>query len=698
MARRNYTAVRDSLHRGINQQPELVMPGEVADSRNMWVRKGRLQTRPGYEGIGTLNAREGFTALTSRQYVTEISGAFTDYASFVGVAFGIGDRLYLGFTNDPTDLLMLSGVANETSGNKPHGLLEYNDGTSWKPLRYFYGGFANSFPVVSASLFEDVSAYPTEILNVNTTRCVSFVSPADWAQVDVNGNTRYWLRWTILGATATLDSKGAIGVFASGDNHLNFAYGCKTRLSSALLYAYFFANNGNRGDFRKIASPGSPGFGWVEQDFTGNFIDENAAPSYAFLQETEELYVAIRGTVSKVPLEVAIADQEFDARIEDDETLVGDRAPYSRDYIAQLTGYPEADRLLWARSRMWVADGNRLRWSAPYPYHDVFPAFNTAIVGEDDMSDISALAPLGEHVVIFKESSIYLAVAAGQTEFSTQQYAIVRIVSGVGCVAENSIQKIRGRLVFLGADGLYVFDGTPNIRKATLGQPARGYGPPDRLCRYFQGVNYGHAHKAVSANMPGWGCYLLSLPYGESQINDEVVVWDYEQDAFWIWDAISAQHVIEGRIFGRPDTLYFINDKSQIFALGQSKYDHYQTISAHVTTREIALKQHERFRMRQVDILSDAESQTVTIDVRRHEDEVNSVTGTADLTDSKEPSWSDPPVDGVTEWAKGGRRYTHIGFRIDGDAFNVKLSQAVAGQRFRLSSMSAELLPLRGRR
>jgi len=698
MPRRNYTRVRSTLHKGINQQPELVVPGEVADARNMWVRKGRLQTRPGYEGALVLEGGDLTTVLSNPVWVSEIGGVLTNYpAGFGSTVFSVGDRMYFGFTDDPANLLCLYRIAFELGGLKPHSLCEYYDGTNWKHLRHVYGGANYSgtdYPILSVGVFESLTGY-SPLVNPGSSLVVNLVAPADWALAEFNSNTRYWLRWTVLGASATLISSAPRASIVSGSNPLSWAFAVRRALASAMLCG---VSDGVDVTIRKLSSPSNPGFGWVETDVLARRPDIDAAPSYAFVQETETLYVALGGVVVAVPLEIETNQQEFDARVEDDETLVGERAAYSRDYIAQLSAYPEADRLLWARTRMWTAEGTRLRWSGPYPYHNVFPTFNTATVGEDDMSEITALASLGEHVVVFKRDSIYLAVAAGQTEFSTQRYAIVRVVSGVGCVSENSIQKIRGRLVFLGNDGVYVFDGTPNIRKATLGQARGDYAPPDRLCRYVNSLNWGNAHRAVSAHMRRWNCYVLAVPYGESKVNNELLVWDYDQNAWWIWDAIEAEHLIEGEVFGQAETLYFVNDRSQLFALGHGKYDHHQTISSYVTTREIALKGHTRLRLREVELLSDAESNTVNIEIRRHEDEVNTAAGDVDMTDATEPSWSDPPVDGVTEWASGGRRYGHLHFRVDGDQFNVKLSQSVAGQRFKISSMDVNLLPFPERR
>lgn len=704
--RRIYRYYQDSCNKGINQQPELVVPGEVADARNVWAIEGRLTGRPGYVGLVSLTstAPRTISPLTDSTYVRDIGGALTTAASFVNVVFNVGDSLYLGFSDSPANFLGMRHDISLSLGlvTRPVGLLEYYNGARWEPMHYSFGGGHDGFsinywPHLKTDLFRQIDDFPNQLLPIGSHRFLSFVVPPDWQQTIVDGNSRYWLRFKILGASATLTA----GVNTTSAHEIigrapvQWAFGVRGTRAASLLTGQF---DGRTAYIRKLAHPDGSGVGWVETDEVGRQPDPDTAASYAFVQETETLYVAQGGTTIAVPLTIEHGSQEFDARVEDDETIIGPRAPYSRDYIVQLTGYPEASRIHWSNSRMWVAYKNRLRWSEPYPYHRVFPSFNTAIVGEDDMSDITALASLGEHVVVFKRNSIYLATAAGQTAFGTRQYAIIRVVSGIGCVAEGSIQKVRGRLVFLGQDGVYIFDGTPNVRKATLGRPMRDMAPGDRLINYMRNLNWGHAYHAQSAHMRRWHCYLLAVPYDESQVNNEVLVWDYDHDAWWIWDNIEAEHFIEGELFGQADTLFFVNDRSQTFALGHANYDHYQTISSSVTTREISLRGHMRYRMRLVELLADAESKEITVEVRRHEDDVNTSSGPLDMTDSTEPTWEGDLVDGETQWAQGGRRYARLAFRVDGDQFNVKLSHSAAGQRFTLSSIKAGMLPFENRR
>ena len=104
-------------------------------------------------------------------------------------------------------------------------------------------------------------------------------------------------------------------------------------------------------------------------------------------------------------------------------------------------------------------DGNRypqrVRWSDTATPDD----FNGGNASYQDLSGAdwiqAAIKFKGDYVVIFKERSIWLGYATGDSDI----FQFDQKVNGVGCAAPQTVETLGDEVIFLGWDDIYVFNG-----------------------------------------------------------------------------------------------------------------------------------------------------------------------------------------------------------------------------------------------
>ena len=107
--------------------------------------------------------------------------------------------------------------------------------------------------------------------------------------------------------------------------------------------------------------------------------------------------------------------------------------------------------------------------------------FQFVDVSSGDGEEITALAQLDDSLLIFKPSSIWqVSTLADGTPVLTP------VAEGVGCVAPQSVSVARGRAVFVGAAGVYEYDGG-SVRPIT-----------NELTRWWKNVDQSSLVNAVS--------------------------------------------------------------------------------------------------------------------------------------------------------------------------------------------------------
>lgn len=711
MGRNKYRYVTLPCNRGVNQQAELSIPGEVAEASNVWAPDGRIQVRPGYVSHMNLFGTDASNpvGLTNTVIIEEdIDGATTSWtvgnsAIADGITLVVGDRIYFGCDDDLSGYMAIA-IATQTSGNTATDgaafKAEYYNGTQW---RYIPCAELNSDRAThsGATWYGSQDVFLGEVGN-NTQHTFHFHMPDDIATTTVDGNTKYFIRLTISQGTVTA---GAGGLELSAD-----AMGGYTRsvVEVATIGVAKFADNKKSFFFQeRTSSAGTDDAMQVMGDSWQNLGDImyehfqrwEYAPdhpgSFAVVPQTGEIVACVYGRRTiRYPSIGPGGGTEPDVYIpsvEDGDFAIGTGAPFDRSTIALLTEYPQARHVLFFKNRLWFAnlaeDPSRVLWGAPVPYHRVFPALSQEVV-EGDNSEITAMAALGEHVVIFKRDSIWTMTSTGTDLTGVSRFAPVQVVNGVGCVAPLSIQKIKGTLVFLAEDGIYAFDGTPNIQKLTLNE--RG---ADRLQDEISRITPGRRIFAAAGHWRHRNCYVLSVPKDGKQFNSQTLVWDYKQNAWWIWD-IDAQHWWTDEDDYGNETLWFCGSKGNISQFDRGKTDHYATITSSFTTHRVGFGDNFREVLRTVEVTANNKARSLTVQPIVDDNDGIVSGATIDLTDFNENDWGHATD---RNHVPDRRRARRLGYRLVGDHAQVKVTHSTADQRFKMTNIQLGFIPL-GRR
>jgi hypothetical protein len=165
---------------------------------------------------------------------------------------------------------------------------------------------------------------------------------------------------------------------------------------------------------------------------------------------------------------------------------------------------------------------SRVRWSDVATV-DSFPALNYIDVEPNDGDKIVALASFQDRVFIFKKRSIHVMLITGLP--GADAFIIRPVARGIGAWAKNSVKTINNTgIVFLAQNGVYMFDGE-NLDFIS-----------DPIQRTFDTLSRSQWAQAVGAVYPKRNQYWLAVSSGSSSTNNEVLVYDYLQKAWTIFD------------------------------------------------------------------------------------------------------------------------------------------------------------------
>ena len=170
--------------------------------------------------------------------------------------------------------------------------------------------------------------------------------------------------------------------------------------------------------------------------------------------------------------------------------------------------------------------GSRLRWS---DLNDLtsWPANNYIDVEPDDGDSIVAIKRYETNLYIFKKKSIYEAVITGAS--GADAFIVRPVTRGLGAWAKNSVKVIENKgLVFLGPDGVYLFDGSSFDFIS------------DPIQTQINGLNRSRYAYSVGAVYPTKHQYWLSTSEGTDTTNQTILVWDYIQEAWTVYSGITA--------------------------------------------------------------------------------------------------------------------------------------------------------------
>jgi hypothetical protein len=176
---------------------------------------------------------------------------------------------------------------------------------------------------------------------------------------------------------------------------------------------------------------------------------------------------------------------------------------------ANLGGTPPIARFLRAFGPYlvlaYITDGgntyySRVQWSDTDSC-EVWSGGNAGSVNLlEDPDDITGLGVFGNFLTVHKATSIYL----GQLVTTSDVFRFDRKSTGVGCVAEATIQNIpSGEQIFLGADGIHLFNG---ITAPLIDSPIQ-----DEL---RETINPGAVKRSNSVFVEELDEYWLAVPIG----------------------------------------------------------------------------------------------------------------------------------------------------------------------------------------
>lgn len=694
MGRNDYHYETTTCAAGINQQAELARKDQCEDALNVWAPSGRVEQRPGYQGAATFYSDLNDT-LTSPVFISETPiGTFTTTGTLSSLP--VDSRWYFGFTAVTTAAAAASGIGlrvatSSTNSNEAWAKVEYWNGSEWAVLRTLEGvNYIRSSTHLSGALQD-----------------IYFPWPADMAQTTVNSLTRYFFRFTpksVNGSTA-LDSSTvvtAVALKCTNDGAEVWRpaaiFAAQFPYSKRYITLFFLA-----GDQSQYVNSAELGIKVNSTDGAAGPVISRAMPaSSAVIPQFGEAYLAHDGYVTyhKEDPTSQTSAALLRAAVEDDSAIVGSGAPYDVAEIAQLTEWPKSKLIAFFRNEFWAANLDdsgdyTVRWSAPSPNYKVWPSLNVEVLMEDDNSPITGLKGFDQHMVVFKNDSMWRMVDTGISDFGLQTYAPERVVAGVGCVSNTSIQQVEGQLVFQAEDGIYGFDGA-TARKVTV-DPKTG---ADRLKDTIARITPGRRPFSTAVLWKKHSMYLLAVSVDGSDANNLVIAWDYKNDTWWQWNNIQAQFWLSDEDAADNERLYFVDFAGRIYELGVGDTDHGATINSYVKTHRFAWGGQKK-RVRAVEVTSTNKTRSLTVELIGN-DEATGTSGTLTLTDTAEKEYgtsssSTTAVYSTDYYTPNRRRMRRLMFNKGVDWAQVKVSHSTKNTPMAFSDISLGLVPL-GRR
>ena len=686
--------------KGINQQERLADPTmELYDARNLWAPDGRLEKRPGFWGVGSsnLSTTSDLTGFSSavKMYVEDPVGTFTETSTIS--ALGVGERFYFKWTDDDASLFSatklptgLGVVMTNVNTNDISAFVEYWNGATWAPLNV-------------AEIDDPGTGYNITAISFSKTENV-FIFP--WPNdITVSGSPYGQIRFTIQAKNGT-----SALVTPTTVNRANCSL-YQTSLTVPYSPLYYMAvpflsglryiagyrdvstptNGASIQSTRELAGPAT-GAQAIERVRKTDIIYTTDVPaSIAIVPAFGEFYVAYNRIVTAhKSVVLSAADCASLATVETDPEFIGPNEQYGPAFVPQLASWPRAQHIAFHRGEMWAAnlkDGGEhsIRWSAGAPAYKVWPTISIETLTDVDNSPISALFAYDQDMIVFKNSSIWRMVYTGLNGLKLNSYRAEKIVSGIGCGAHQSIQDINGNLVFLAEDGVYVFNGVKAEKISS------------RIQKIIDSISPGRRALAVSTHWKAKSCYLLAVTTSGSDTNNLVLVWDYKNDSWWVWDNIEA-----GSFFGSDNdveaaTTYFTDAYGQVFQLGVGQHDYGTAISAYYVSQRLN-QANVNQKIRAVTFLGTNHTREIDVEVQPNDQpflgkDVQTVT----FKDSNEKEYGTAQYD-VSHYSPERERYAGLGELKSGSWFRLKVSHDLKDHPLQLANTQINVVPTGVRR
>lgn len=349
--------------------------------------------------------------------------------------------------------------------------------------------------------------------------------------------------------------------------------------------------------------------------------------------------------------------------------------PYSNELVPQLSNFPEANLIVYFKDRLWVAgllgSPNLLRWSgsATDGGYNVWPEQSQVPLSTaKDNSEITAIAPLGDNLVVFKKNSIWQMIDNGLSDTGPQLalYEPRLVVAGVGTVSHQSVQAVNGGLVFLAEDGFYFYDGTPNIRRIS-----------DSIKDFVDSLSPGRMPFAVSTVWRTKQLYVCAAStQAEYTENDRIFVYDYQNGGWWIWNGLDVQCWFQQDGVGLKEELYALDSTGRAYQIDKwTQSDNGANIDSYFLTARMGFNDVVTKTALDVRVRGINNNSTVTMDVITEDFETVS-NAVITMPRDEETQYADnPPYGSGTDYCPPRRRERKHSIRETGAWFQLRLQK-----------------------
>jgi len=650
-----YITQRD-FRGGINTEPENAQPNQVLDARNVWAPEGQLIQRPGFEACGMVTyfpfgssvniPSAEITPSTKLLATWDVNGDLIGTGASTYTVGVINEGEYFGaLASEPFHMIGVRGdPGNYTPGAVASRALwaEYWNGeewiTTWGTTQSSYVTTQIVPPYGRVGVFSNLTSGGAACFTMGETTRMGTGVPGVASDL-------YAVRWKI---SDTLNDIGILSTsltrFFQGQSDNLHCLGAReaqysggrrymsvTQYTSDTVAIYYMNTLTSLMNRNHVSGGGIYQYGGYDsvvdrivKDTTFQLV---AVPvfnrSYVNLPPyINHEYDHLTEKWSGRDVGTGAGSLRFAERtqVETAEEIVGSiegfKQAYHPDYVAQYEEWPKAKYWLYYKETLICAhlESNpyTVQWSAPGTAYKVWPEESFEFFGDDDNSPITGLSSLGEHVVVFREDSIWLLVDAGINDLGIQTFAPVKIVDGVGCIAADSIQRVQGKLIFMAEDGVYAFDGQ-GVQKLS-----------ETIDSVFSvEVNRQRRSEATACHFRTKYCYILSLASIGSADRDLTLIFDYKHNAWWRWDGlVGLQNWMVAEDSLGDEALLYIDKKGYVHA-ATSGVDHYAPVEAYIQTHRLGYGDFGSKRFREIYIDSTNKQESLEIKLAVNDEDMD---------------------------------------------------------------------------
>ena len=130
-------------------------------------------------------------------------------------------------------------------------------------------------------------------------------------------------------------------------------------------------------------------------------------------------------------------------------------------------------------------------------------------------------------------------------------------------MSQASVVEIHGLVYWLAEDGVYSFDG------ATVKPVFK-----DRIQSVFRRINESRRSFTVAVDWPDHNAYMLAVSLDGSDANNAVLVYDYSEKSWWVWDGIEANFWLRDEGSADNNVIYFGDSSGNMYEVGKGNTDH----------------------------------------------------------------------------------------------------------------------------